>query len=334
MLTASPTGELVAGEPNESPHPLASYDVSSGTATVLASPRTDLSASYLEAFQITPDGADVITASGSPYYLQVFRISDLSQVGTYNTTGTGYPVAVSISNDGSVAFGTYSTNAIYIFAPGGTSPENTISFGSNSLANDGVALTPDGSELFAVTLEGGPSGTPQLNIIPNPLPISASGSPAVISVTVPATGTLTVSVASGSVSLAVSGSTATGQLPTVTITDTRNNFPGWSVSGQESSFTSTATPPTPVSGSQLGWTPTAVNSLPNGAILGAAVPPASPGLGTTAAMLALAHAGTGADPSGVTSDQVSATLTLDVPIDATAGAYTGQLTITYLSAQA
>jgi hypothetical protein len=64
------------------------------------------------------------------------------------------------------------------------------------------------------------------------------------------------------------------------------------------------------------------------------VNPASPGLGTTAGVLALAHAGFGADPSGATSYIATAALTLDIPATTSAGAYTGNLTITYLSAQA
>ena len=39
-----------------------------------------------------------------------------------------------------------------MFAPGGSTPLNTINFGYNELANDGAALTPDGTLLFAVTL--------------------------------------------------------------------------------------------------------------------------------------------------------------------------------------
>jgi Bacterial Ig-like domain (group 3) len=168
MVTASADGELVAGEPGQSPIQLASYDVSSGTATVLAPQQFVLSASNLNSFQITPDGADVVTASGAPSYQQVFTVSDLAAAGTYPTTN--YPNSVSISSNGSVAAGTFSgTNAIFVFAPDSTTPVNTFNFGSNWLAADGAALTPDGSELFAVTLEGGPTGTPQLNIIINPL---------------------------------------------------------------------------------------------------------------------------------------------------------------------
>jgi hypothetical protein len=166
MLTASPGGELVAGEPHQSPVQLASYDVSSGTATVLAPEQFLYSASNLNSVAITPDGKDVVIASGYPYYHQVYRVTDLTADGTYPTTN--YPGAVSISGDGSVAAGTYANNEIFVFAPGTSTPLNTYNFGSDWLAVDGAALTPDRSELFAITLAGGPTGTPTLNIIPNP----------------------------------------------------------------------------------------------------------------------------------------------------------------------
>jgi hypothetical protein len=167
MVTANPNGELVAGEPGQSPNQLASYNVSSGTATVLAPQQFFQSAANLNSFQITPDGTDVVTASGFPYYQQVFRVSDLAADGTYPTAA--YPGSVSISSNGYVAAGTYAgSNAIFVYPPRGATPVNTFTFGSNWLAADGAALTPDGSELFAVTLQGGPTGAPQLTIIPNP----------------------------------------------------------------------------------------------------------------------------------------------------------------------
>lgn len=167
MVTAGPSGELVAGEPNQSPVQLASYDVSSGTATVLAPEKFLSNASDLNSFQITPDGTDVVIASGYPYYHQVYRVSDLSAAGTYPTAA--YPDSVSISADGSVAAGIGGIgNEVFVFAPGATTPLNTFEFSYGPLATDGVALTPDGSELFAVTLAGGESGTPTLNIVPNP----------------------------------------------------------------------------------------------------------------------------------------------------------------------
>jgi hypothetical protein len=181
ILSATPSGELAAGEPAQSPDQLATYDVSSGTATVLAPELFDQSADNLQSMQITPDGKDLVTASGFPYNHQVYKVSDLSPDGQYPTTN--YPNSVSIASDGSVAAGTYSgSNEVFVFAPGGSAPLNTYNFGSNWLTADGVALTPDGSELFAITSSDPYGDNPTLNIISGPVQAQST-----LSLTGPAT---------------------------------------------------------------------------------------------------------------------------------------------------
>ena len=67
MVAATSGGELVAGEPGQSPVQLASYDVSAGTATVLAPEKYLYEGANLRSMKITPDGKDVVLASGAPY---------------------------------------------------------------------------------------------------------------------------------------------------------------------------------------------------------------------------------------------------------------------------
>ena len=57
-----------------------------------------------------------------------------------------------------------------MFAPGGSTPLNAITFTGDGiqLADDGVAVTPDDSLLFAITATIGSQLNPQLNIVPNP----------------------------------------------------------------------------------------------------------------------------------------------------------------------
>jgi hypothetical protein len=148
-------------------------------------------------------------------------------------------------------------------------------------------------------------------------------------VAVPPTGLLTVAVTPGAVTLTVSGTTAplaaTGVLNTVTVSDTRNYVPGWSVSGQESVFTGSGTAAgSVISGDQLGWVPD--GTVVGGAITGGNVPPGtSPGLGDTAQVLASAAPG-----NGMGTNTFFANLTLIIPGTARAGPYTGSMTITYL----
>ncbi|MEY9946460.1 hypothetical protein [Kitasatospora sp. GAS1066B] len=165
LLAAGPNGELVAGEPGQSPDQLASYDVSSGTASVLAAQRFVQTGGNLANLQLTPDGSEVVTASGYPYYQQVFKVSDLTPAGQYNSTN--YPDAVSVAADGTVLAGVDnpSANSIYVFAPGNPTPLKAFSL-SGPPAPAGLAVTPDGTELFAIS--GDASGHPVLNILPNP----------------------------------------------------------------------------------------------------------------------------------------------------------------------
>jgi Bacterial Ig-like domain (group 3) len=224
MVTASAGGELVAGEPGQSPVQLASYDVSSGTATVLAPEEFFDNAANLSSMQITPDGQDVVIASGYPYYQQIYQVSDLSADGTYPTTN--YPNSVSISSDGSVAAGTDAgSNEIFMFAPGGSTPLNTYDFGSDWLAADGAALTPDGSLLFAVTLAGGPTGAPTLNIIPDPEQAPSAPDPTTTAVTC-SPGTIVVGQATSCTATVTDTASSGPTTPTGTVTFTSDTSGG------------------------------------------------------------------------------------------------------------
>ncbi|MGF1429624.1 YncE family protein [Kitasatospora sp. LaBMicrA B282] len=166
LVVANPNGELVAAEPGQSPDQLASYDVSGGTATVLAAQQYVMSAGNLIDLQLTPDGSQVVTASGSPYYHQVFKVADLSQAGQYNSST--YPNAVTVAADGTVLAGVYNPGgtSVYVFAPGNAAPLRSYGL-SGTLAPAGLAVSGDGSELFAIAADGS-GGHPVLNIIPTP----------------------------------------------------------------------------------------------------------------------------------------------------------------------
>jgi hypothetical protein len=143
-----------------------------------------------------------------------------------------------------------------------------------------------------------------------------------MAVRVPAVGAFTLTVdTTDTVTLTVSGSSATAATTQVTVSDTRNTSPGWSVSGQAADFTGNGG--ASISGNQLGWTPASTGTLPQGVTLGGTVAPAAPGLGTTSAVLASAPAG-----SGNGTSTLGANLTMAIPATAAAGAYTSSLTAT------
>lgn len=177
ILAADPDGELVAGEDSISPASLASYDVSGGTVKVLHSQMYLTSGtvtSNLRDLAITPDGKDVVTASGAPYQHQVFKVADLSADGQYNSAA--YPDSVAIGRDGTVFAGSdnYYGTSLFVFAPG--NPNAIASYTPapyTDQAPAGVAVTPDESELFAVTTNVYGNDV-TLNIIPNPAQVSST----------------------------------------------------------------------------------------------------------------------------------------------------------------
>jgi hypothetical protein len=155
-----------------------------------------------------------------------------------------------------------------------------------------------------------------------------AGGEAVV-VTVPPTGMFTLTVVPGTVIMHRSGNRreATGILQDITVSDTRNYAPGWSLLGQESAFTRSGTASrATIPGDELGWVPVAVSPLAGGASLGPRVAPGTRqyGLGT-GSVLAYANAG-----AGLGTNTVSASLTLNLRGSALAKLYTGSLTITYL----
>jgi hypothetical protein len=140
--------------------------------------------------------------------------------------------------------------------------------------------------------------------------------------------TLTVDT-SDTISLTVSGGSGTAATSPIIVSDTRNTYPGWSVSGQATDWTGTGTAAgATIPGSQLGWTPTDGGGLPFGASLGPLVSPVIPGLGATPALLASARGGY---PSGYGTTTLGANLNLLIPAAQAAGSYTGELTITAVS---
>ncbi|WP_369272265.1 Ig-like domain repeat protein [Streptomyces sp. R11] len=159
--SAGAPGTLVAGAPGQSPVVLAVYDVASGTAsrTTYAFDPGNTGGGNLADLAVTPDGKDVITASGAPYYQAVYKLSDLSADGKYVTNT--YPNAVDIAPNGDVAAGTSSwyDPDVHVFKQGEPNPLKQYDFpntgsssGSDTLAARGLAWAPDESKLFAVSL--------------------------------------------------------------------------------------------------------------------------------------------------------------------------------------
>lgn len=157
-------GVLAAAEPGSSPAAVATYDVSGADAPRLIA--QGQAGENLRDLAVTPDGSQVVTASGWPYKHQVLSTTDLKEVGSYPTAT--YPNAVDIAEDGTVAAGidgSYEPD-VYVFKPGTTQPVRKYEFAdTGTLVPDGLAWEPDGNHLFAVTGNG---STYRLNTLDAP----------------------------------------------------------------------------------------------------------------------------------------------------------------------
>lgn len=147
-----------------------------------------------------------------------------------------------------------------------------------------------------------------------------------INVAIPNTGAFTFTVSATPVDLGTATANgnnleATGQLSPVTVSDTRNTTPGWSVTGQVGDFSDgTHT----INGDSLGWTPAVTTpNAANDVTAGTAVAPGSnPGL-KEGSGLASAGANQGAGDT-----TLGGGLDLVVPSTQNAGSYSTTLTIT------
>jgi ABC-type phosphate transport system substrate-binding protein len=241
-----------------------------------------------------------------------------------SVAAVGQPVTLTASV---FTFPSYTTPVGSVqFEVGGTDFGTPVTLNSSGVATTTDVFTTAGTqELSAVFTPADPTAftsstdTASVMIVtgsnPIGIPVTVTNAPAgAFSFTVPTTSTITMSV---------NGNTATGAINPVTVSDTRNTYPGWSVVGQATAFTDpTSNPAGDIPGNQLGWVPTST-SLSDGAVLGITIAPASPGLGTTVATLASANAGTGFGTSAL-----GANLTLAIPPTAPSGDYSGVLTLT------
>jgi hypothetical protein len=167
--------------------------------------------------------------------------------------------------------------------------------------------------------------------------LQGSTSPALIEQVIPAggmalqvavaqTGMFSLTAASPTVALTSTAATplvATGTMSQIEVSDTRNTFPGWNITGQVTDFTAPARgslPASDIPGNQLGWVP--IGTVQGGAVLGGAIIPASPGL-SSAATLASAAPG-----SGQGTSTLGANLTLNIPPTTVVGQFTAALTLT------
>ncbi len=110
--------------------------------------------SNIQDIAVSPDGTRVIPAEGAPYEFHELSATTLQNDGIIYP-GQAYPSAVTVSpgRGGLVATGlNYGSPQISVFPLG--RPQATFTATTSSVTPHGLALTADGSGLFAATVEG------------------------------------------------------------------------------------------------------------------------------------------------------------------------------------
>jgi hypothetical protein len=315
LLDSIQTIAEVYGLANGSTSELVVVCYSGASLTGTASPEMD---TFLT---LSADGSSYSTSSSPPSATSTTTTLTASP----NPATTGQTVTLSATESASDS--TNPAGSVQ-FEVGGTAIGSPVAVNSSGVATTTTTFASAGTQalsaVFTPTSTSYASSTGTFSETVNVATTSTTGSEP-IAVTVPAVGSFTLTVATGTVTLAVNsaGTSAAGALNPITVSDTRNTFPGWSVSGQASNFTGSGTAAgQSIAGNQLGWVPTDT-SLATGATLGPTVTGAAPGIGTTSAVLASAVPG-----GGVGTSALGANLNLIIPASTEAGPYASTLTVT------
>jgi Bacterial Ig-like domain (group 3) len=283
-------------------------------------------------------GPDLTGNSDPEMYLYVFYSPDGSTYLTSTVTLSGFTTTTLSASPDPADAGQAVTLTATVTAGDGSHPAGSVQFQvGNTAVGPSVAVGVSGVATTTTTFAA--AGPQPLSAVFTPADAASyhastgtytetvqvrSGSEP-LAVTVPPSGSFTLTVSAGTVNLTGPGLTVDGLLNPITVSDTRNSYPGWSVSGQAASFTGSGTAAGGViSGDQLGWVP-AGTTLGDGVTLGPGVAAGS-GLGTTAAVLASAQSG-----HGFGTSVLGAILSLDIPPLTLPGPYSGTLTVTALT---
>ncbi|WP_405973072.1 hypothetical protein OG496_29715 [Streptomyces sp. NBC_00988] len=161
-------GVLAAEELSTNTTDVATFDVSSGTATAMT--HLGVSGGSSTGFQVTGDGKKVLLADSSDVALRAYRTADMAMANpsVYYTGGIpSGPNSLTLDTDGTIAVGSTEGSApgVYLYA-GSQLAENYVKLPAGTLAPDGLMWGGDGGTLYGVTQDS--SGAYTLNVLSAP----------------------------------------------------------------------------------------------------------------------------------------------------------------------
>jgi hypothetical protein len=147
---------LAVGDSYQEPATVAVYDVSGGTPTQISKVFGPNDSAQVRDMTFDPSGANLLLATGAPYYVQSLSTSTLLSTAQYPTGA--YPVSAAVTANGKFVAGGKDTNAgpdTFVYPVGDTTPVRTFQAGDDSLSGvaHGLAFSPDASRLFALALD-------------------------------------------------------------------------------------------------------------------------------------------------------------------------------------
>lgn len=173
FATASPaSARLLAWDSGLEPANLTVLDVSSGAPVTAITQREEILGNLGDA--VVTAGGKIVTASGAPYEFDQWRLTDLQQDGVVYP-GSPYPVAVATAGGriaagvGSVAGETAAVRVFSLDKPAAIASFLPATDQNHQLYRRGLAMSPDGTVVFAVTGSFDPrQATVTFNVLPIP----------------------------------------------------------------------------------------------------------------------------------------------------------------------
>lgn len=167
-LLAAGGDVLAAEEPQQNLSHVATFRVSSGTASVKAD--TLVYGGTAAGLRVTADGATVLLAAPQSAAVYTYHTSDLAfaSPSAYYSGGVGSdPDALALDADGTIAVGSAAGSGagVYMYA-GSNLAENHVTFASGTVVPDGLAWGADARTLYAVTTDS--SGSYTLDVLSDP----------------------------------------------------------------------------------------------------------------------------------------------------------------------